>query len=98
MSSDGKLSFPKEPLSLCYYNEDRNRVVCIESTSIASDGKVLYQLKPGVAYRPGGARSAANQPSATRRSRTADPRWVRNEPPGPADQRPGRGAGYVRLG
>ena len=52
MSSDGKLSFPKEPLSLCYYNEDRNRVVCIESTSIASDGKVFYQLKPGVKYRP----------------------------------------------
>jgi hypothetical protein len=52
MSSDGKLSFPKEPLSLCYFNEDRNRVVCIESTSIASDGTVFYKLKPSAEYRP----------------------------------------------
>ena len=52
MSSDGKLSFCKGPRSLCYFNEDRNRVVCIESTSIASDGKIFYQLKPSVEYRP----------------------------------------------
>jgi hypothetical protein len=52
MSSDGKLAFFKGPFSLCYFNEDRNRVVCIESTSIASDGKIFYQLKPSVEYRP----------------------------------------------
>ena len=52
MSSDGKLSFFKGPLSLCYFNEDRNRVVCIESTSIASDGKVYYQFKPSLNCRP----------------------------------------------
>ena len=52
MSCDGKLSFPKEPLSLCYYNEDRKQVVCIESTFIASDGKIYYQLKPRFNFRP----------------------------------------------
>jgi hypothetical protein len=52
MSNDGKLSFVKEPLNLCYYNEDRKRVVCIESTSVASDGKIYYQLKPSLNFRP----------------------------------------------
>jgi hypothetical protein len=52
MSCDGKLSFSKEPASLCYYNEDRKRVVCIESTSIGSDGKIYYQLKPSFNFRP----------------------------------------------
>ena len=51
MSSDGKLSFAKEPLSLCYFNQDRKWVVCIESTSIASDGKIYYQLKPSFNFR-----------------------------------------------
>jgi len=42
MLSDGKLS---------YFNEDRNRLVVIESASVSSDGKTVYQLNPDLKYR-----------------------------------------------
>jgi hypothetical protein len=43
MSSNGKLR---------YFNERGNRHVVIESASVSSDGKVIYQLKPDLKYRP----------------------------------------------
>lgn len=64
MSSDGKLS---------YFNEDRNRLVVIESASVSSDGKVIYQLKPELKYRPNKLDSS-DYPGQTvyRRSTTED--------------------------
>jgi len=63
--SDGKLR---------YFNAQRNRHVVIESASVSGDGKISYQLKPDLKYRPNKLDSSDYPGQVVyRRSTTEDP-------------------------